>query len=98
KCYVSRMRLDQPFYRLPLTFDVQRLRTEMEAFPPEAWLPHPQGNPGNWALPLVSLGGSATNQATTGAMAPTPYLPAAPYIQQVLAAVQAPVGRSRLMR
>ena len=91
------MRLQTPFVKLPLRFDVSRLRKEIEQFPESEWRPHPQGYPGNSALVLVSLGGG-DNDDTAGAMAPAPRLARCPYLQQVLASFRTVVGRSRLMR
>ena len=51
------MRLPQPFYRLPVCFDVQRLREELAALPPSAWVSHPNGIPGNTSLRLISVDG-----------------------------------------
>ena len=48
------MKLDTEFTKLPLAFDVERMRAEVEAVPESDWRPHPQGHPGNSALPLIS--------------------------------------------
>ena len=48
------MKLDTEFIKLPLAFDVERMRAEVEAVPESDWRPHPQGHPGNSALPLIS--------------------------------------------
>jgi uncharacterized protein (TIGR03032 family) len=92
------MRLAQPFFQVPLAFDAFRLRTEIEQFAADDWRPHPQGHPGNWALPLIACGGDVTNEGVAGAMLPTPHLGRCPYIRQVMAAIEAPLGRSRLMK
>ena len=92
------MRLSRPFIRLPLRFDVDRLRAEIATFAAPDWRPHPQAHPGNSALPLVAVGGDPGNDGVAGAMAPTPHLSRAPYIRQVMAALGAPLGRSRLMQ
>ncbi|MFO1280883.1 MAG: TIGR03032 family protein [Burkholderiales bacterium] len=92
------MRLPQPFLRLPLRFDAARLRAEVAGFGPADWRPHPQGHPGNWALPLVSLNGDPTDDGVAGPMRPTPHLERSPYLRQVLAALAAPLGRTRLMK
>ena len=91
------MRLPQPFYRLPVRFDAQRLQQEVLALPPEAWSEHPNGIAGNAALRLISVGGGE-NDAVDGRMAPTPQLLQSPYIRQVLASFGVVWGRSRLMR
>lgn len=92
------MRLDTEFIRLPLTVDAERLRTEVEAIPEDAWRPHPQGHPGNAALPLIARGGDPGDDGVAGEMLPTPHLERTPYMRQVLAALGATIGRSRLMR
>lgn len=92
------MRLPSEFVRLPLQIDAARLRDEVLALPEDAWRGHPQGHPGNSALPLVSVGGDPTDDGVWGAMAPTPALAALPYLRQVLAAFGTVIGRSRLMR
>jgi hypothetical protein len=97
-CFAVPVRLDTEFIRLPLDFDAERLRTEVLAVPEDAWRPHPQGNPGNWALPLLAVDGDPLNDATRGAMAPTPNLAHLEYLQQVLASFQTVIGRARLMR
>lgn len=91
------MKLRQPFYKLPFRFDVKRLSEEVRAIPEEAWRPHPSGYAGNTALILVSAYGKQ-NDDTKGPMQATEYLEQAPYIQQVMAAFDTVVGRSRLMR
>lgn len=92
------MRLDTEFVKLPLLFDADRLAEEIEAIPEAAWRPHPQGHPGNSALPLLAAGGDPGNDATRGPMRPTPHLARCPYLRQVLAAFGAVLGRTRLMR
>ena len=92
------MRLDTEFIRLPLTVDAERLRAEAEAFEEGEWRPHPQGHPGNSALPLIARGGDPADDGVAGAMLPTPHLVRTPYMRQVLTALGATIGRSRLMR
>jgi len=92
------MRLKTEFIRLPLRFDVARLASEVSQFGEDAWRPHPQGYPGNSALPLVSAYGDPSNDQTKGPMRPTRYLEACPYTRQVLASFGSPIGRTRLMR
>jgi uncharacterized protein (TIGR03032 family) len=92
------MRLDTEFVKLPLRFDAERLAAEIAAVPESSWRPHPQGYAGNSALALIAAGGDPDDDATRGAMLPTPHLAALPYTRQVLAAFQAPIGRTRLMR
>jgi hypothetical protein len=92
------MKLRARFLQLPILFDADRLAREVAAMPPGAWRPHPQGYPGNDALPLITTDGDPSSDARDGAMGPTPHLLAAPYLLQVLGALGATWGRSRLMR
>ena len=92
------MILPTEFLKLPLLFDAYRLGQELESVDASEWRKHPQGYAGNTALPLVSVNGDPTNEATQGAMRPTPYLDRMPYFKQVLLALQADIGRTRLMR
>ncbi|MBA3487775.1 MAG: aspartyl/asparaginyl beta-hydroxylase domain-containing protein [Lysobacter sp.] len=92
------MKLHAPFIQLPLLFDADVLAAEVAAIEESAWRPHPQGFAGNSMLPLVAVHGDAANEAFAGPMAPTPELQRCPQLQQVLAALQATVGRTRLMR
>ncbi|HKV09299.1 MAG TPA: TIGR03032 family protein [Thermoanaerobaculia bacterium] len=92
------MRLDTEFVKLPLLFDADRLAAEIAAIPETDWRPHPQGHPGNSALPLIAAEGDPGNDATRGPMRPTPHLARCPYLRQVLASFGAVLGRTRLMR
>ena len=92
------MKLDHPFLQLPLSFDAQALAQEIEALGEVVWRPHPQGFPGNSALPLVSVDGDPGIDSARGAMRPTPQLLACPYLMQVMHSIGAVWGRSRLMR
>jgi hypothetical protein len=91
------MKLTQPFFRLPLRFDVARLRAEVEALPDGAWARHPTAFEGNSALRLLSVDG-AENDDFEGLMQPTPHLRMCPYIRQVLSSFGVVWSRSRLMR
>jgi len=95
------MRLNVPFVRLPITLDVDAIEAEVAALPESLWQPHPEGMAGNSALPLVTVGGTPTDQGVDGAMRPTPVLQALPAITNVLGGLTAlgcPIGRTRLMR
>lgn len=92
------MQLDVPFVRLPLHFDASRLVQEVEEIGEDAWRPHPQGNAGNSALPLISVDGDPANEGTAGSMRPTEHLARMPYVMQVLESFGTVFGRSRLMR
>jgi len=92
------MKLDTPFYRLPLQYDAERLAMEVNQFTEADWRPHPEGHKGNTALPLVAVGGDPANDGVLGSMRPTPHLVRCPYLAQVLASLGAVLGRTRLMR
>ena len=91
------MRLPLPFIRLPVRFDLERLRAEVAALPAEAWAPHPNHIAGNTSLRLVSVEGGE-NDDVDGVMRPTPHLAKLPYVRQVLASFGAVWSRSRLLR
>ena len=92
------MKLRVRFLQLPIRFDAERLAREVAALPQSAWRPHPQGYPGNDALPLITTNGDPASDARNGAMMPTTHLLACPYLMQALDALGATWGRSRLMR
>jgi hypothetical protein len=91
------LKLPRPFFRLPVRFDAERLRAEVEMLPSGAWSRHPQEFSGNSAVRLITVGGTQ-NDAVAGAMQPTPALLASPYLQQVLASFDTVWSRARLMR
>jgi hypothetical protein len=91
------MKLAKPFYRLPVRFDVERLRAEVAALPPDAWSRHPNDFAGNTAARLITVGGGQ-NDAVGGAMAMTPALRNSIYLQQVLGSFRTVISRCRLMR
>jgi hypothetical protein len=91
------MRLPQRFYRLPVRFDVDRLRAEIAEIPADAWVAHPTGEPGNSAVRLISVGGGDNDQMH-GAMGMTRYLERLPYVRQILAGFGVAWSRSRLLR
>jgi len=92
------MRVSPSLIRLALRVDATLLAAEVAALPDETWLPHPEGAPGNTAIPLVAAGGDEHDNAAIGQMMPTAALRSMPYTRSVLAALHAPIGRSRLMR
>jgi len=95
------MRLDQPIVRLPISIDINSLVTDVASIPEDAWRPHPEGMPGNSALPLVSVMGDPHNDSVVGPMRPTPHLETLPSIVNVMAGLTGlgcPIGRTRLMR
>ena len=87
-----------PFFQLPLAFDHEALAAEVAAIEESAWLPHPNGLPGNTALTLITTEGVAESNRLYGPMLPTKHLRRMPYLMQVLATIGATWGRSRLMR
>jgi hypothetical protein len=91
------MRLARPFFQLPVLFDGTRLQAEVAALPTEAWVPHPDGVPGNSAARLISVDGEETDDVH-GQMLPTRWFGAMPYLHQILAGFGVVWGRSRLMR
>jgi uncharacterized protein (TIGR03032 family) len=90
-------RLETEFYRLPLRLDAVRLAAEVSQSSEEDWRAHPQGHAGNSALLLATVGGGM-NDDVKGPMRATAHLDRCPYIRQVLAALETPIGRARLMR
>lgn len=91
------MRLPKPFYRLPLRFDVERLRAEVAALPTDAWVRHPNDIKGNSAARLISVEGGE-NDDVNGRMQATPHLQRSPYTRQILASFGVVWSRSRLLR
>ena len=92
------MRLQFPFIQLPLRFDAQALAAELATLDEAEWRPHPQGFPGNSALPLIAVDGDPDNDGLVGPMRPTPLLARFPYLNQVLGSLGGVLGRTRLMR
>lgn len=93
------MKLPVPFIQLPLAFDFEALSEEIAAFDEPLWRAHPDGIPGNSALPLVAVDGDpARGDALQGPMRPTPALESSPYLRQVLGSLGTVLGRIRLMR
>ena len=79
------MRLDAPFVRLPFVVDAAALDAEVAALAPELWRAHPEGAPGNTAVPLVAYRGDPGRRPRQGRDGPD----AAPRA----AAVRAPGAR-----
>ena len=92
------MRLDSPFVRLPIRVDAAVLDAEIAALGSDAWRAHPEGAPGNTAVPLVAHRGDPEDDRAKGVMAPTPHLDRLPYVRRVLGALDSVIGRTRLMR
>src|SRR5262245_7605313 len=92
------MRLDRPFIQLPIRIDPAQLVVEVAALPASAWRPHPEGAPGNSAVPLVCHRGDPDDERALPPMAASPRLAELPGVRAAMAALRAPIGRSRLMR
>lgn len=92
------MKLQVPFIQLPIRFDAERMASEVYALDDEAWRPHTQGFPGNFSLPLISVGGDPENDSIAGPMRPTRSLERCQYLQRVLERLGAVWGRTRLMK
>jgi hypothetical protein len=91
------MHLPKAFFRLPRRFDIARLREEVAALPDDAWVPHPNGVPGNSSVRLITADGGE-NDGVDGVMRETLRLGDMPYVRQVLASFGVPWSRSRLLR
>jgi hypothetical protein len=91
------MRLETEFVKLPLLFDVERLKKEIALFSEDEWMGHTTGFTGNLSIPLISLDGEF-NDAMHGPMKPTSALARCEYIQQIMTTFGEVFGRSRLMR
>jgi hypothetical protein len=92
------LQLQDAFARLTLTVDAERLADEVAALGDDAWRPHPEGMPGNSSLSLLAVEGDPADDGVRGPMRPTPHLARCPYSTRVLAALGAPIGRTRFMR
>ncbi len=92
------MKLQVPFLQLPIQFDTAALQEDIARLGESAWRPHPQGFAGNSAIPLIARDGDPRSDAVQGPMRPTPELERCPYLIEVLHALGAVWGRSRLMR
>lgn len=92
------MKLPVPFLQLPVSFDAEALAAEIAALGEAPWRPHPNRLPGNSALTLITTGGDPDSDERLGPMRPTPWLERCPQLMQVMEAIGATWGRSRLMR
>lgn len=92
------MKLQVPFLQLPVSFDADALAHEIAQVDESHWRPHPNKLPGNSALTLVARNGEPDNDDLAGEMRPTPVLEQLPRVKEVLSALGATWGRSRLMR
>ena len=93
---MSQVRFSRPLLQLPIRFDANALAAEVAALPASAWVPHPQGFPGNDAVQLVSVNGALTDD-WAGPMAATEHLRRLPYTMALMEELGGVWGRSRLM-
>ena len=92
------------FHKLPLTFDTQRLKQDLDLLQQQHWLEHINRHvhDGGWAsLPLRSVDGRIDN-ATVVETNPecyqnTAYLEQSEYLQEVLSSFQCSIVSARLM-
>ncbi len=92
------MKLQFPFLQLPIQFDADALAREVHALGEDCWRKRMHGVAGNSALALVTTDGDPDSDELAGNMRPTPLLDRCPAIMQVMDALGATWGRSRLMR
>lgn len=91
------MDIDQPFIRLPFSFDAKKLAEEVAGIPGNAWMAHPSRMNGNSAVALISRNGE-DNDDFDGRMLESKHLENCAYLRQVLASFGEVLGRSRLMK
>src|SRR5690242_7924448 len=92
-------------FKLPLTFDPERLRTDALSFRQDEWVAH-FNKPyyqGEWSgIALRSIGGADgrlyPDPTGRDAFADTPSLTRSPYIQEVLATFECQLGAVRLLK
>src|SRR4029453_18728303 len=92
------MRLDRPFIQLPIRIDPTQPAAEVAALPSAAWRPHPEGAPGNSAVPLVCHRGDPDDERARAPMAAAPLLAGLCNVRAAMARPRAPIAPSRLMR
>lgn len=92
------MKLRDPFVRLPMQFDAERLADEIAVFAEDAWKRKALQAPDEYELSLVAVHGDPGSEATSGPMRPTAYLARCPCLMQVLASMDAVWGRTRLVK
>jgi hypothetical protein len=91
-------------YKLPMSFDPDRLKAELSRFQPEDWIPHfnTRYYEGDWSgIALRAVGGKAGQiypDPTSTDFAGTPMLARSPYLQEVLASFQCPLTSVRLLK
>src|SRR4051812_20685761 len=90
------MQFNRPLLRLPIRFNGEALAAEVSGLPRSDWVAHPNAFPGNNAVRLITTGGMPTD-TFGGAMGPTDFLRACPYITELMSELGGTWGRSRLM-
>jgi hypothetical protein len=92
-------------YKLPLSFDPDRLKADLSLMQPEEWIPHfnTRYYEGDWSgISLRAVGGRAgqlyPDPTATDDFADTPILARCPYFQEVLAAFHCPLTSARLLK
>lgn len=92
-------------YKLPMSFDPDRLKADLACFQSDEWIPHfnTRYYEGDWSgIALRAVGGRAgqlyPDPTATDDFADTPLLARCPYFQEVLAAFQCPLTSVRLLR
>ncbi len=94
------MKLDAPFYKLPVRLDMPRLLEELRQFEPYEWKLDRLtyiGAGGYSYINLVSHRGRA-NDIWDAPMRPSRYLERCPYLKQVLASFESPLAEVRIRR
>jgi hypothetical protein len=89
------MKLETEFYKLPVTFDSNRVYEEISRIEPYRWVP--RGNPRYLSLPLVSHHGLDTQHPSPPTW-PTDNLERCPYLRQVLAHFRSALTDVRVRR
>src|SRR5947207_9651147 len=89
------MKLDA-FIRLPLSFEAERLRAEVEELS-EDWRGDTRGREGS-VLPLLAPGGRPDDGGAGEPIAPTAHLNRCEYLREALAGLGTVLGRTRLVR
>jgi hypothetical protein len=92
-------------YKLPLSFDPDRLKQDLACFQPDEWIPHFNTSyyEGDWSgIALRAVGGLAgqlyPDPTATDDFADTPMLARCPYLQEVLAAFHCPLTSARMLK
>jgi hypothetical protein len=95
----------QKSYKLPMSFDSDRLKADLACFQADEWIPHfnTRYYEGDWSgIALRAVGGRAgqlyPDPTATDDFADTPMLARCPYFQEVLTAFHCPLTSARLLR